>query len=80
MKSFSRKNLVFIVLTVFFMFMNPVMANAYIDLGTGSFIIQALLAVVLGAAYFIKISWGRIKNFFNRRLSTKNKNEESKPQ
>ena len=42
----------------------------YLDPGTGSFIIQILLAGILGIAVAVRIYWKKIKNFFQG----KNKN------
>ena len=39
----------------------------YLDPGSGSFLIQLIIASALGAALVIKTSWSRIKNFFNRK-------------
>lgn len=36
----------------------------YLDPGSGSFLIQLLLAVVLGAGVAIKIYWAKIKSLF----------------
>ena len=38
---------------------------AYLDPGTGSMIIQVLLAGILGAGFAIKIFWYKIKSFFS---------------
>lgn len=35
----------------------------YLDPGTGSFIIQAVLALLLGAGVAVRIFWKRIKRF-----------------
>jgi hypothetical protein len=43
--------------------------HAYLDPGSGSFILQLLLAALLGAAFLVKAYWGKIKAFFNRRAS-----------
>jgi hypothetical protein len=48
--------------------------QAYLDPGSGSFLIQLLIAGLVGAAFFIKASWGKIKRFFNR-----SKNEPQQP-
>jgi hypothetical protein len=40
--------------------------KAYLDPGSGSVLIQLLIAGLLGAAFIIKASWSRIKAFFNR--------------
>ena len=47
-------------------------ANAYIDPGTGSLLLQGLIAGVAAGAYTLKLYWYRIKSFF----SPKNEKEE----
>lgn len=42
----------------------PGAAYAYLDPGTGSMILQALIAGLMGALVTIKIYWARIKSFF----------------
>lgn len=39
----------------------PAAAFAYIDPGTGSFVIQGIIAAVVGAGVVIKMFWHRIK-------------------
>jgi hypothetical protein len=39
----------------------------YIDPSSGSYIVQAIVAAALGAAFFVKTSWWRIKTFFRRK-------------
>ena len=38
----------------------------YLDPGSGSILIQLLIASVLGAVLVLKTSWGRIKQFFRK--------------
>lgn len=38
----------------------------YLDPGSGSFLIQLLIAAVAGAGIAIAVSWGRIKRFFSK--------------
>ncbi|HPF69645.1 MAG TPA: hypothetical protein PLQ13_03150 [Candidatus Krumholzibacteria bacterium] len=38
----------------------PAPAHAYIDPGTGSFVIQGIIAAVVGAGVALKMFWGRI--------------------
>jgi hypothetical protein len=38
----------------------------YLDPGSGSFLIQLLIAGLAGAGIAIAISWGRIKRFFKK--------------
>lgn len=39
----------------------------YIDPGSGSYLLQAIVAGVMGAVFFIKTSWWRIKMFFTKK-------------
>ena len=40
--------------------------NPYLDPGSGSFIIQLIIASLLGAALVFRTSWSKIKSFFKR--------------
>ncbi|MCF7810505.1 hypothetical protein K9N50_05910 [bacterium] len=40
-------------------------AYAYLDPGTGSYLLQILIAGLVGAAFSIKVFWLRIKDFFS---------------
>ena len=44
-------------------------AHAYVDPGTGSYVIQILIAALAGAAFAVKIYWGKIKGLFSRSRS-----------
>ena len=37
---------------------------AYLDPGSGSFLIQLLIAALLGVGVAMRASWGKIKGFF----------------
>jgi hypothetical protein len=50
-------------------------AHAYVDPGTGSYVLQTLLAVLFAGAYAIKIYWRRILGFFQSRLGRKRPDE-----
>jgi hypothetical protein len=50
----------------------------YVDPGSGSYIIQVIVAAVLGAGFWIKTSWYRIKSFFGRTKSEPPKEDEKK--
>lgn len=52
------------ILTIALIF--PASAYAYIDLGTGSYIIQILLGGLLGGLLGLKIYWKKILSFFRR--------------
>lgn len=49
----------------------------YIDPGTGSYLIQIIIAVIAGAALGIKLSWKKIKGFFANLLAKDNTNNTS---
>lgn len=48
-------------------------AGAYFDPGTGSLLLQMLIAGALTAAASIKLFWYRIKDFAQRMLGSKSK-------
>lgn len=51
----------------------------YIDPGSGSYFVQVIIAAALGAAFWIKMSWQRIKAFFTgTKLHTKEDKKEDK--
>jgi hypothetical protein len=41
-------------------------AHAYLDPGTGSYILQILIAGLFGALFMLKVFWGRIAGFFGK--------------
>jgi hypothetical protein len=45
-------------------------ARAYLDPGTGSFIFQTLVAMMVGAAFTVKMYWQRLKGIFGRKSAT----------
>lgn len=48
----------------------PSTAQAYIDPGTGSLLVQALVAAGLGVLMAVRMYWARIKSFFSRQDSS----------
>ncbi len=68
MKTNSKLIILLTVLCVLVLFTKP--AHAYIDPGTGSMILQAVLAA---ATVIIGIFWRRLRSFFGR-FSGKKKN------
>ena len=59
-----------LVLLVSFCLMLPQTAYAYIDPGTGSYVVQLVIAGLLGASFAIKIYWKKIKAFLANRFSS----------
>jgi hypothetical protein len=47
----------------------PRRSLAYIDPGTGSYMLQMLIALAVGAAFALKLFWKRILGFFRRGAS-----------
>ncbi len=52
--------------------MLPVSSHAYIDPGTGSLILQGLIAAIAGIAVTAGVYWDRLKAFFRRRGKPEN--------
>jgi hypothetical protein len=46
-------------------------ADAYIDPGTGSMMVQALIAAIAAASVTIGIFWNRVRSFFSRWFGSK---------
>jgi hypothetical protein len=63
------------VLISVFCFMFPQEAHAYLDPGSGSLLIQIILASLLGAMYFLRRYWGKVKAFFGTLESGGNEGE-----
>ena len=57
------------VLTIFAAGISP--AEAYLDPGTGSMILQGLIGAVAGGLVLLKIYWRRIKLFFSSKRAGK---------
>lgn len=47
----------------------PLRVTAYLDPGSGSFLIQLLIGALVGAGFIIKAYWRKIKGLFNRSSS-----------
>jgi hypothetical protein len=58
---------------IFLFFISVNNAFAYLDPGTGSIILQTIIAVLAGISAWITIFWAKIKNFFKKLLKKKNK-------
>jgi len=67
-----------IIFFSFIFFFTPTNSYAYLDPGTGSFIIQIIIAFALGAIIFIKIYFNKIKDFFSK-IFSKKKSKDEKP-
>ena len=77
MKRFLRSSITMPVIPGFFFLAFHHQIHAYLDAGTGSIILQAVIGVLVGALFAIKIFWGRIKSFFGSLFSRSKKNDKS---
>ena len=75
MKCSTRLMKAFIVLNMFYLIC-PQKAYAYLDPGTGSYILQLIIAGLLGASLAVKIFWTNIKTFFSNIFSKAQKTED----
>lgn len=67
----------FLIIVLFlFLFTSPV--YAYLDPGSGSMLLQGLIAGVLAVVATIGMFWSRLKAFFGRFINRKDNNGESK--
>ena len=65
MKSILRSSLMTIIVMVLLLYFSfPARAYAYLDPGTGSFIIQMIIGGLLGLAVTIGLFWNRVKVWF----------------
>jgi len=74
--SFLRHVSLLIVALAIYHLLAPPASYAYLDPGTGSYILQMAMAALLGSLFAIKMFWKRIVAFF-KGLVGGNKNEES---
>ncbi len=44
-------------------------AHAYLDPGTGSYVVQILIATLAGGAYLVVSSWSKVKGFLSSIIS-----------
>ena len=62
-----------LILFFLFLFFNNSVAHAYLDPGTGSIILQAIIAVFALIGYYIGFYWKKVKNFFKKFSKKKSK-------
>ena len=53
----------------------PTKAFAYLDPGTGSIILQALLGAIAAGLSYCAFYWNKVKNFFKKIFKKKEKTE-----
>lgn len=50
--------------------------TAYIDPGSGSYLVQLIIAGILGTVFYFKAIWSAIKSFFGGKKETPLKDKE----
>ena len=73
MKHYAR----IILAWVFLVFLFTQQAHAYFDPGAGSFVLQMLVAALLGGTFALKTYWFRLKGAFHKRFGSKAKKRDS---
>ena len=53
------------------------MIQLYLDPGSGSFLIQLLIAGIAGAGIFIAVSWSKIKRLFKKNKAVEPDDDEA---
>ena len=74
MNMLGRFTRLLILITVISL-VTPEQSHAYLDPGTGSYVLQIVIGVLLGAAFAVKAFWFRIKTFFGSLISRKTKGQ-----
>ncbi len=64
--NFPKHLFVFVFFLLYFCLIFPNKVFAYIDPGTGSYIIQLVVAGIFGGLFAIKIFWKKIKVFVKK--------------
>ena len=70
-----KKTLIYLILNIIAIFLIVTNAYAYLDPGTGSFILQAIIGFLAALSAGFLYYWTKVKNFFLK-LFKKNNNDE----
>lgn len=70
----THKKILYLFLGLLYLIF-PRTVYGYLDPGTGSYILQIVLAAFVGAAFTVKIYWAKIKTVFLNIFSKKDKNK-----
>lgn len=75
MRHLRLSAVIVVIFTFLFLVFGATKAQAYIDPGTGSYILQVTIGLLLGASLTIKIFWGKIKTFLASYFSKEKKDD-----
>jgi hypothetical protein len=62
-----------VIITIILLLCSTCKAHAYIDPGTGSYIIQVIIGGLLGAVFALKIYWKKVRAYFSKLFSKRTK-------
>lgn len=65
--------MIFYIASFIFLFALPRYSEAYIDPGTGSYLLQIVVGFIFGSLLTLKIFYRNIKSFFIRKFSNNKK-------
>jgi len=71
-----RHSITLIVLFAFLYLVFPREACAYLDPGTGSYIFQLAIAVLVGGFFVIKLYWRKVRTFFGNLFSRRQRDDD----
>ena len=68
------------IVPVVFYITLPQTSHAYLDPGTGSIILQAVIGVAVGGLFAVGLFWSRVKSFFRNLFSRGEKEKDERDQ
>jgi hypothetical protein len=74
----SDRPLGVLLLLVLSLLLLPSVAQAYLDPGTGSYVLQLVLGTVLGGLFALGLFWRRVKAFVKRLLKRRSSDNSSR--
>jgi len=78
MKFFKyQKDFILVLFLSLLMLIEPLIVKAYIDAGTGSIIIQAVIAFIAVIIFYFKFFWRKIRDFFRYFLNKYKKDKDN---
>ena len=77
MRKYAVRIIVVLVMFILTQLLFPRQSEAYLDPGTGSFIIQMLIAAFVGGVFMLKGYFKKVKDFFKKLFSNGEKDEHS---
>jgi hypothetical protein len=48
----------------------------YVDPGSGSYLVQVIIAAIVGVLFYFRTAWWRIRSFFHRKRNDRDTNND----